>query len=153
MSLPLGGYLPHLPDTMQDTTAGSPARTLNETHKNPPMNESPISRRPTIISITSGEHSQRQRGSPSRGSSIQIEENSRLVPDICDSLMLSTFAKATSQRVPPTIPLTFDQDFRNSKGRWTRGALIIGRSAPMRIDEGIEVHLRSSANGEVDILI
>jgi hypothetical protein len=34
-----------------------------------------------------------------------------------------------------------------------RGIFIIGNSAPVKIDEGIEVHLRDGVNGQVDFII
>ena len=37
--------------------------------------------------------------------------------------------------------------------RWTRGAFIVGCSAPVKINEGIKVHLRAGANEEVDFVI
>jgi hypothetical protein len=90
----------------------------------------PVSRHPTVISITPDDHSQSQSGLLSGGSSVRVEGNSRGFPSASDKVSSDLGGE-----------------------RWVRGAFIIGCSAPVKIDEGIEVRLRAGANGEVDFVI
>ena len=122
--------LPRLPGTVQSTTTGSPAWTPNETHKNPPVN-----------------------GPPS-DSSMHVEENWRLTSNIHSPPMSSTFTRLIDQRVLHNILSTPSKDACGPETKTrTRGVFVIGCSAPVRVDEGIEVYLRSGANGEVDFII
>lgn len=149
-----GECLPHLSEIARDPTAGSPPSTSNETRKDLLVKGRPISRRSTIISITSSEHSRRQRSSPSRDSSIHVEENGWLISNAHGSSTSPTFTELANQHVIRNLPSTFDKDACGTEARrWTRGAFVIGHSAPVKIDEGIEVYLRSGANGEVDFVI
>jgi len=145
---------PRLPGAGQDTLAGTLPLAPNETHKDPLANGPPISRFPTIISITSGEHSRRQRSPSSRGSSIRAEEIGQSTYNIYNSPTSSTLTGFANQHIPCTLPSTSDKGACGLEaGRWARGTFVIGRSAPVKIDKGIEVYLRSGADGEVDFVI
>jgi hypothetical protein len=114
----------------------------------------PISRRPTVISITSGEHSKRQRSPLSRDQSIHMEGSRRLDSNIQGSLMSLTSTEPIDQHVLHNLFSTSNKDASGPEARrWTRGAFVIGRAAPVKIDKGIEVYLRSGADGEVDFVI
>lgn len=137
--------LPRLPEVAQDTSTGIPPLTSNENHEDPLVSGPPIIRRPAVVSITSGEHSRRQRSPPLRDSSAL---------DAYDSSTSSTFTGLANQHGPLTITSTFDKGTSDPEaGSWTRGAFVIGRSAPVKIDKRIEVYLKSGANWEVDFVI
>lgn len=53
---------------------------------------------------------------------------------------------------PPTVDVR-GPTAPPSRRVWTRGAFLIGNSAPVKIDERVEVRLRDGGNGEVDFII
>ena len=85
---------------------------------------------------------------------MHAEDNLRLTSNIHDPPMSSTFTRLVDQRVLRNILSTSSKDACGPETRTrTGGAFVIGRSAPVRVDEGIEVYLRSGANGEVGFII
>ena len=90
--------------------------------KGPPVNGPPISRHPTVISITSSKHSKHQRSPPPRDPSVHVEENGRSDSDVQRS---SAFTKLVDQRVLHNPLPSSDEDARESMtGKRTRGALV-----------------------------
>ena len=68
--------------------------------------------------------------------------------------MSLTFTELGNQQVLSALPSPFDKSACDLEARrWTHGVFVIGRSAPVKIDEGIEVYLGSGANREVDFVI
>ena len=120
----------------------------NENHVGSLANGPPTSRCPAVIPITSSKHSRRQRSSPPMDPGMRSEEN---IP-ITSASSIDT--EHISKHLPSGPSSTSGDDFCGSEvTKWTRGAFFIGRSAPVKIDEGIEVLLRARTNGEVDFVI
>ena len=107
---------PHLPGIAQGTLGGSPPSTSNENRKDPLVNGPPIPWRPTVVSITSGEHSQRQRSPPLRDSSV--EEDGRSTSHAHNSSTSLTFTELANQYTPHVPPSPFDKGDPEA-GRWT----------------------------------
>lgn len=74
VSLHPGEHLPRLPETTQDIMAGGPLLTSNENYRDLLANGLPTSRRLIIISITSGEHSRRQKSTLSKDSTVLVRK-------------------------------------------------------------------------------
>ena len=109
----------------------------------------PTPQYPTVYSITSNGRSRCQEGPLSDNLDGRIEAKSRRPLPYPRTLMEATRQGAHHSSSSTSNGVTHSSEDGGRK----RGAFIVGYSAPVEIDQGIQVHLKAGADEEVDFII